>query len=910
MVTQQPSGIVAFLFTDVEDSTVMWNQRGDDMATLLEAHDRIVRAAIDSSSGYIFTTAGDSFSAAFSSTLDALEAAIRIQSDLADASEADGIRVRVGIHSGEATLRDSDYFGPAVNRAARVMSLGHGGQILLSGVAASLVSDGVGTTATLVDLGEHDLAGFEQPEPIFQATVPGGRDEFPPLRSVPLVRTNLPEQPTPFIGREGELDDLVDLINRSRMVSIVASGGAGKSRLAVELGTRMIDQFSDGVFFVPLAARSNPDEVPEALAESLGIVNVAATDTMSQVVDYLAPKQQLVILDNFEHVKEGSEYVSRIIDTAPEVTVLATSRTRLGLRGESVYPLGGLQAGWDNAEDAMAASGTLLFLDSARRRDPMYEIGEEDLVSLARLLQLVDGLPLAIEIAASWVDVLPLAEIVQEVEANIDFLESEMSDAPDRHRSIRAVFDYSWSTLSERERAIFPKLSVFRGGFTRQAAQEIAGASLRDLSGLADKSLLLPSRATGRFTVHELLRQYAADRLAASGDTDVTLDAHAAFYGRFARSVFESIRKGNQIEALADAEADIDNLRTGYRRGAQFAPDVGREYLECLWFVHEVRSWLPAGRDLFRDAAASARGSDVEGSDHLAALSEAKQAWFVTLMGDAEEGLRLATAAHGQVMADDPSGADACLVQQCRNIALLFLDPEGIRAGSEEAERLAQRDGDEWWRMTLRVWDAYSYVFELDDTGERMALEGVEYFSAFGDHWVQVWPIGLLGNRAEQAGDLETAQRWFGKALTLGREIGFQRIVQYMLNALGRVTRARGDFGTAEHYFAESLAVSVDAGQKREILGGLADFAAIRVGQERWSEAAELLAVVALDPLKTQRTVFSEGTIVDYADELGGQVEAAVGAEEYHRLRSAPVSANSREAAEMVLAPMSYAAKA
>lgn len=901
MVTQQPTGIVAFLFTDVENSTAMWEQLGGEMASKLEAHDRIVREVIDVHDGYVFSTAGDSFSVAFRSTSDAVEAATQIQRALAASGGVEGIRVRIGIHTGEASLRDGDYFGPSVNRAARIMSLGHGGQILVSETTASVIGDSL-SEVRVTDLGVHGLSGFQAPERVFQAEDGATHTEFPPLRSTSLVRHNLPEQPTPFIGRRDELSDLSELLGSNRAVTILAAGGAGKSRLAIELGHREGHRYSDGVFFVPLAPRANPGEVPEAIAESLGISSVSTTDTMMQVLDYLATKEQLLILDNFEHVREAARDVSAILESAPGVSVVITSRSRLGLRGESIYQLGGLKVDWSDRTEALEQSGTQLFMDAAQRRDPGFELTDEDIDDLATVLELVDGLPLAIEIAASWIDILPVSEIASEIEANVDFLESEMSDVPERHRSIRAVFDYSWRTLSDREKLIFPKLSVFRGGFTRQAAERIAGATLRDLSGLADRSLLLPSRATGRFTVHELLRQYAEAHLDEVGQTEETLDAHASFYSDIARGVFNSIKAGDQEAALATTEQDLANLRAGFRRAAMHDPPAARHFLECLWFIHEIRSWLAAGETLFRDAASIARSSTAEGSDQVAALSEAEQSWFITLMGRAEDGLELATAAHSEVMASDPSVADACLAQQSRNIGLLFLDPEAIGPGTKQAQALAERDDEEWWRMTLQVWEAYSHVFDPSDTGPRLAVEGVDYFAAIGDHWVQVWPLGFLGARAEQSGDLEEARRRYEQSLALGRDIEFGRIVQYMLNALGRVTTAQGDYNRAESYIVEGLGLSLDAGQAREIVGGIVDIAAIRVGQHRWTEAATLLAVVASDSLRSQRTAFGATPISELADGLETEVEAALGSAELSDIRASATDATARDVAVSMVA--------
>jgi len=403
-----------------------------------------------------------------------------------------------------------------------------------------------------------------------------------PTPASAAVKHNLAAQTTPFVGREAELAQLEDLLDDPsvRLMTILGPGGMGKTRLALELGhgivaqasfsmaNRRVDsrgrfQFFSGVFFVALAQVTTPDAVLNALADAIGFQFYPGGEMKQQLLDFFREKSLLLIIDNCEHVLEGANVVSDILHAAPRLKVIATSRAKLNLQGEALFTIDGMDfPDLNSLSDAMQYSAVKLFVQSARRAQPNFELSEDDLPHVARICELVRGLPLGIELAAAWVEMLSLKEIADEVAQNLDFLETESHDAPDRHRSVRAVFDHSWQLLTPDERVTFTRIAVFRGRFTRQAGQTVTGAGLRQLMALVNKSLLKRDPDSGVYQVHEILRQYAEQKLATSGEDAEIRATHSDFYLNMLASFRKEFQSIRQLEALREVEADIENLRS------------------------------------------------------------------------------------------------------------------------------------------------------------------------------------------------------------------------------------------------------------------------------------------------------------------------------------------------------------
>lgn len=618
MSVDLPTGTVTFLFSDIEGSTQLWDRYPQGMRAALSRHDMILRRSVTENGGYLVKTTGDGAYAVFERAIDAVQAAISAQSVLQTETwpetRPDRLLSRMGIHTGEAEMRESDYHGMAVNRAARVMSVGHGGQILLSAVTADLCEQFLPSGVVIRDLGEHQLKGLARTERIFQLISPGLIADFPPLRSLGEFIVNLPVPATSFIGRPSEVRQIVDRLNNPeiRLLSLIGPGGAGKTRLAIEAAHELardnLPRFHDGIFFVALAPLNSADSMVSAVAQVLGYRFRQSEELpRTQLLDFLRRKRVLLVLDNLEHLLEdgGALLPADILAESPGSGILVTSRTRLNIQGEHLIPITGMRTPslltarrWQMLtqeqleSEAIEYSAIKLFCQSAARVRPGFYITPENAFDVARICRQVQGLPLGIELAAAWLEVLPLGDIADEIERCLDILSTEQYGVPDRQRSIRAVFDTSWQLLSDRERAILPMLAVFRGGFRREAAEFVAAAGLRDLLGLVNKSWLQikdesrgavsntqtiagssltgPTLHGGRFEIHELLRQYAEEKLNLSPELEAgARDRQARFYARFLESQQRRMLGREQVKALDTVAEEFDDIREAWEHWTQ-----------------------------------------------------------------------------------------------------------------------------------------------------------------------------------------------------------------------------------------------------------------------------------------------------------------------------------------------------
>lgn len=549
-----PQGTITFLFTDIEGSTQRWEAGAGEMTKALALHDEVLRGAVERHGGWLFKHTGDGICAAFRSARHAVDAATEAQRALE-------LPVRMGIGSGEAELRDNDYFGPALNRAARVMAAGHGGQILLAASTASLLED-----SGLIDLGEYRLRDLAGSQRLFQVQAPGLAQQFPPLRTLDAVPGNLPTQVTSFVGRAAEITAITGELRAKRLVTLTGVGGVGKTRLGLHVAAEMLPEFPDGAWFVELAPLDTEDALVDAVAAVLSVSPRPERTMRDCLVNALRERRLLLVLDNCEHlVDEVARLVETILGSCPAVTMLATSREGLGVNGEHVWPVPSL-----GVRDP--SSGVELFVDRARAVEPSFELGSDADV-VADLCRRLDGIPLAIELAAARMRSMSPSQVRDRLDERFKLLTGARRSL-ERHQTLRHAMQWSYDLLSDDERRVLNRASVFAGDFSLEAAQRVCGAGDTDefqtidvLDSLVRKSLVHVKRSgdVTRYGLLETIRQFGDEQLGATDDLGAARDRHAAFFAGSADANFNLLRSPDALLAHQWVEREMANLRAAFR---------------------------------------------------------------------------------------------------------------------------------------------------------------------------------------------------------------------------------------------------------------------------------------------------------------------------------------------------------
>ncbi|HEV2037257.1 MAG TPA: adenylate/guanylate cyclase domain-containing protein [Candidatus Eremiobacteraceae bacterium] len=614
-----PTGTLTFLFSDIEGSTRRWELHRENMKAAIARHEELMQSAIAQQHGYVFKMVGDEFCCAFSTAHEALRAALDAQRALADEdfSAVDGLRVRMGVHTGNAQERDGDYFGPAVNRVARLMSVGHGGQVLLSGGTYELVRNDAPPDTAFTDLGLHRFKDLAQPEHVWQAAAGGIHVEFPPLRSLDTLPNNLPMQVTSFHGRENDVAVLKEELTAHRLITLLGPGGVGKTRLAVQVGADLLDRFPDGVWICDLAPIRDPQSVSSVVAKSLGISQLQGPLSDDAIAQWLRHKQLLLILDDCEHVLDTIAALADAIHRGcPDIRLLATSRQALGVGGEKVVPLASLAVPEQQSDLAPAQAiqfgAVALFVDRALLVDQSFRLDDRNAAMVAEICRRLDGIPLAIELAAARVKVMSIATLAQRLDERFKLLTAGSRTALPRQKTLSALIDWSYDLLSQPESVMFNRLAVFAGSFSLDAATQVcAGDGIDEadaldlLCSLADKSLVVVDthREQERYRLLESTRQYGLEKLMASGERDRLERRYAEYYLGVAQDNEKSQSALPLSEWLATVERELANFRAvlewalGKSRDATLGSSLAAA-LEMFWWhggvEAEGRRWINA----------------------------------------------------------------------------------------------------------------------------------------------------------------------------------------------------------------------------------------------------------------------------------------------------------------------------
>ena len=757
-----PTGMATLLLADVEGSTRLWETQPDEMTSAIARLNRTVSEVIARCGGVrpVEQGEGDSFVAAFALASDAVACALELQrAPLAP------IRLRIGVHTGEVRLRDEgNYAGPTINRTARLRDLAHGGQTVLSGATEVMVLDRLPAGAWLTDLGTHPLRDLPRPERVVQLCHPDLRNEFPPLRTADdVVAHGLPAQLTSFVGRGAQISEVRQLLAGNRLVTLTGAGGAGKTRLAVEIAARIAPEFRDGVWYVDLAPVTHPGVVPVTVARALGLPDQPGRSTMDTLLRFVRDRQMLVLLDNCEHLLEAiAQLAVALLGGAPGLTLLATSREPIGVTGEATWRVPSLSVSDEAIE---------LFTDRARLAKTGFKVTDDNAAAVAEICRCLDGMPLAIELAAARVRALSLVEILDGLHDRFRLLTGGARTAVPRQQTLRASVDWSHALLTEPERVLFRRLAVFLGGFDLEAAQGVAGGGdveryqvLDQLTLLVDKSLVVAddSGQRTRYRLLETVRQYALEKLGESGEADVVRGCHRDHYTAMA-AVLDSPARTDYERRVEQAETEMDNLRAAFVWSREHA-DNGlalalASSLQPLWFtrgrIREGLAWFDAVLTVddtdHLEVAAAVRAGALADKAVLDAWVAAKLS-----MDQAQQSVAIAREL------DDPALLARTLTA-CGVVAN-YDDREVAQPYFAEAIGLARAIGDQWRLSQILALQAQGAAIAGDPLAARAAAEeGRDLADAIGDRSNSRVCRFWLGLVQAQSGDLAEAVTQIGR---------------------------------------------------------------------------------------------------------------------------------------------------
>ncbi len=814
MITGEVSDIVTILFTDIEGSTQLWEREPEQMRPALACHDKFARRAVESHRGIVVKTTGDGLYAVFPDALDAIGATLELQQALSDPQATGGVplRVRCGLHAGVVEQRDNDYFGSVVNRTARIMGTAHGGQVIISQAVCDLIGKQLPAGVALHDLGSVRLRDLARPERVYQVVHPKLRQDFPALRSLEATPNNLPEQLTSFVGREDVLTAVKKVLGDTRLVTLLGVGGLGKTRISLQVSADVMDDYPDGVWFVELASVSDARLVPQAVASALGVMEEAGHPVLEALVRFVKDRQLLVILDNCEHLVQACANLAlQLLQAGARLKVLTSSREPLHVPGETTYVVPALTL--PDPREAISIAGLLqydavrLFVDRAAAVQLGFKATPQNAVTLAAICQRLDGIPLAIELAAARVRTLSVEKIAERLSDRFRLLTGGNRTALPRQQTLRALIDWSYDLLGDAEKTLFTQLCVFADGFTLEAAEAVGAygaivtADVCDLlSALVEKSLVELDAGGERYRLLETIRQYAQEKLSAAGEGAATRTRHLDFFLAFAEKLQPELWGPKQGKWLARLDLDRENLLSAHAwcDHAEQAHEKGLRLVFATQMYWLPRGLIELGYRITMEAMARS-GAKRRDFPQCGALYAASQlAYF---MGAYEE-----TKEH----------ADECIA---------------IAHELNNRERMA---------AALLVLGYACDALGQPALAQRHFEESANIARALGDKARLSFALNALAGHHMDGGDLQAAESLFEEALALARELDDRDSLAIGLSNLARVVIDRGSADRARLLLREAVVIALEIGSVQGGLYVLEAAAGLSVLRAEWEHAVRL----------------------------------------------------------------------
>lgn len=871
-----------FLFSDIEGSTRLWEEHPDEMRLALARHDDIMRGAIEARGGEVFKTIGDAFCAAFETAEAAVAAASDAQTALQREPWPGGLqlRVRMAINSGQAERRDGDYFGQPLNRVARLMGVASGAQVLVSAAAQALVGSG----AALVDLGEHRLRDLQRAEPVYQLAADGLESSFPPLRTIEFFPNNLPQHLASFVGRDVELATIREMIQSGRLVTLLGAGGAGKTRIAIQAAADLLESFADGAWLVELAGLTDPNRLEDVVADTLGVRQTAGRSRSVELQEHLRERRLLIVLDNCEHLIDAcARFVDRVGRMMPSVSILSTSRSPLGIPGEATYRVPSLRlppSGIAKPNELLPFEAVRLFVDRASLVSPGFALTNENAADVAELVRRLDGIPLAIELAAARIRVLSPAGILERLQDRFRLLTGGNRAGLPRHQTLQALIDWSHDLLDADQRTVLRRLAVFRGGWALEEAEAIvcddaieAWQVLDIVTALVDRSLVVYD-ADGRYRILETVREYANDRLVEAGEQDEVRERHARVYlslAELAETFFQGPDAARWMDRL---EPERENLRLALETlvGTGDAKAALRLAGALLWFW-DVRAYWREGSELL-DKALAAYGDGPPCAEVAAALrtkgmlamafgeldlAEETFRRNVAVAREIGDRLQVARAIHNRALVRSRRGRGLSTIPMFEESLLLFRE---------------LGDGSGQTRALLNI------ALVLNDAGEsarseELYTEALEVARRIQDDRVIANCLNNLGAIAHEAERYDEARSWHTESLAVRELLGDRQGIAISHHNLGLTEMASGMLDAAYEWLELALNARIEMQERTGIVESIEGLACLASVAGDFARAAMLFGGAEAARIELDRPM--QGTDLRDYERYRAHVEAALG---------------------------------